>query len=93
MASPQAIQAVQAARPGWYQQQGFPLGHERYWSGQWWMQSRVLPTKIVGPNHVLHFMLTFLTWWFFGGWGWVWLWAAICNDQKEVLVPPPGTRW
>lgn len=42
-----------------------------------------LPTTPVveGPNHALHFILTLLTFWFFGGWVWVWLVIALRNKK------------
>lgn len=41
---------------------------------------------IEGPNHILHLILTVLTFWFFGGWLWVWLVIALRNKKRVRYV-------
>lgn len=71
--------------PGWYP----TLEGQRYFDGQQWAPQyapaqHVGQTVVVtGPNHVLHGILTFLTWPLCGGWGWVWLIVAM-NNRKHV---------
>jgi Protein of unknown function (DUF2510) len=43
---------------------------------------RAPTTVIEGPNHALHFILTLLTFWLFGGWLWVWLIVALINKRR-----------
>jgi hypothetical protein len=67
--------------PGWYPD---AQGVVRYFDGQRWTE-RVAPTRqaiVQGPNHVLHAILSLLTFWFFGGWLWVWLFVALFNQKK-----------
>lgn len=52
---------------------------------------------VTGPNHALHFVLSLLTFWFFGGWLWVWLVVALFNrrriqtvDEHGRVISPPG---
>lgn len=73
--------------PGWYPDPaGLPL--QRYFDGSGWTDHTAPvvrePASIVqGPNHVLHAILTLLTFPLCGGWGWVWLVIAM-NDKKKV---------
>jgi hypothetical protein len=76
-------------QPGWYPDpSGIPV--QRYFDGQQWTEhaaplvSVKEPVQIVeGPNHVLHAVLSLLTFPLCGGWLWVWLFVAI-NDKKRV---------
>lgn len=72
--------------PGWYPDS---QGQQRYFDGVQWTP-QVAPVQayrqtvvVTGPNHVLHAILTFLTWPLCGGWGWVWLFVAM-NNRKHV---------
>jgi hypothetical protein len=46
------------------------------------------PTGAVveGPNHVLHAILTLLTFWGCGGWAYVWLMIAISNKKRYRVI-------
>ncbi|WP_071289700.1 DUF2510 domain-containing protein [Mycolicibacterium llatzerense] len=77
------LRPVQYA-PGWLPDPNNPTVY-RYWDGQQWTD-RIAPTKIVGPNHILHLILTVLTFWLFGGWLWIWLIIALQNKQRVVPI-------
>ena len=77
---------------GWYPD---PSGAaaQRYWDGQQWTENYAplavhQPAGVVvdGPNHVLHFILTLLTWPLCGGWVWIWLLVAANNKKRIRLV-------
>lgn len=70
---------------GWYPD---PVGlGQRYFDGIAWTGHHAPAPRdhivVTGPNHVLHAILTFLTFWACGGWGWVWLLIAL-NNRKHV---------
>lgn len=51
------------------------------------------PTVVVtGPNHVLHALLTVLTFWACGGWAWIWLIVAVSDRRQVRIVAPPPPR-
>lgn len=61
---------------------------QRYWDGAQWTDHTAptapVPTSVVqGPNHVLHLILSLLTFPLCGGWLWIWLFIAL-NDKKRV---------
>jgi hypothetical protein len=72
--------------PGWFPDPaGVPV--QRYWDGAQWTDhtAPLDPVKepvtvVEGPNHVLHFILTFFT---CGAWAFVWLFIAL-RDKKRV---------
>lgn len=53
---------------------------------------------VSGPNHILHLILTVLTFWACGGWIWIWLIVALANNKRvqtvdaygRVITPPPA---
>ncbi|MCB0950871.1 MAG: DUF2510 domain-containing protein [Mycobacterium sp.] len=47
---------------------------------------------VTGPNHVLHALLTLLTFWACGGWAWVWLIIALSDRRQVRIVAPPPPR-
>lgn len=70
--------------PGWYPtREG-----QRYWDGEAWtdhiapapVQTVVAVPEPYRTNHVLHLLLTFLT---FGAWGVVWAFVAWQNASKR----------
>lgn len=72
---------------GWYPD---PSGSgQRYFDGAGWTTHYAAPVVardqvyVTGPNHVLHAILTVLTFWACGGWGWCWLVIAM-NNRKHV---------
>jgi hypothetical protein len=75
-------------QPGWYADPN-RAGQQRYFDGQQWTEHAAPlvvrePTAVVeGPNHVLHFLLTLLTFWMCGGWAWIWLVIALA-DKKRI---------
>ena len=44
-------------------------------------------------NHVLHLILTILTFWALGGWGWVWLLAGVTASAKRKTVTLAVDPW
>ena len=86
-----------ASAAGWYPERAaawYPdpagSGQQRYFDGQQWTQNFApmspapyyQPVTVVeGPNHVLHAVLTLLTFWACGGWAWVWLIVALSNKK------------
>lgn len=78
-----------AAEPGWYPVQG----GQRYWDGQAWTD-HIAPaaqpvTIAVDPfrtNHVLHLLLTVLT---FGLWAPVWAFIAWQNASRRAAMRMP----
>lgn len=70
--------------PGWFPDPA-GSGKVRYWDGyQWTNQYAPEPVTVVqGPNHVLHAILSLLTFPLCGGWLWVWLIVAL-NNKKTV---------
>lgn len=67
--------------PGWYDDGS---GKIRHWDGQRWGQYAPEPVTVVeGPNHVLHAVLSLLTFPLCGCWLWVWLVVAL-NNKKTV---------
>lgn len=73
--------------PGWWPDP-YGTGGQRYFDGAGWTTHYAVPVArdqvyVTGPNHVLHAILTVLTFWACGGWGWVWLLVAM-NNKKHV---------
>jgi hypothetical protein len=81
--------------PGWYPDPSGVPG-QRYFDGRAWTSHHVpvhhaharpqpayQPTAHVeGPNHVLHLILTLITFPLCGGWLWVWLIVAMNNGKR-----------
>jgi len=74
------------SQPGWYPDpSGVPV--QRWFDGTQWTDHTAPmgpdPVTVVeGPNHVLHLILTLLTFWLCGGWAWVWLFIALSNKKR-----------
>ena len=47
---------------------------------------QVIMVKGGNTNHLLHLILTLLTWWFFGGWVFVWGVVAVVNRKRRVIL-------
>jgi len=49
----------------------------------------VASVVVTGPNHVLHAVLTLLTFWACGGWAWIWLIVAIGTSTATAASAQP----
>lgn len=85
------------AQPGWYPDPS-GSGMQRYFDGgEWTMHHAPLPAApepagvvVTGPNHVMHGILSLLTWPLCGGWIWVWLIVAAQNTKRVRPVDAQG---
>lgn len=78
--------ATHGERSAWFPVQG----GQRYWDGESWtdhLAPAAVPVVVVGDqfrtNHVLHLLLTVLT---FGAWGVVWAFVAWQNASRRAAV-------
>lgn len=77
-------------KAGWYPN---PQGGSRYWDGDEWgtpPAPQAAGVVVQGPNHILHLLLTVLTFWACGGWLWVWIVVALSNNRRVVTVDAYG---
>ncbi|AXH46878.1 membrane protein [Mycobacterium phage Aminay] len=79
---------IQPSPAGWYPDPYGAPRTVRYFDGGRWtdrvhVEREPQATVIEGPNHVLHAVLTLLTFPLCGGWAWVWLIVA-ANNRKRV---------
>jgi hypothetical protein len=54
------------------------------WRVELEQESQVILAKSKPVNHLLHLILSFLTFWCFGGW--IWVWGFVVLRRKELRM-------